>query len=203
MDEKDYLKDISEIKNIMNRSTRFISLSGLSGIMAGIYAIIGAMIAYFVFFPNKGEYITIYSWNFKMLVVILFGVALLSIITAYILSSRKAKKNSEKIWDKTTKQLLINFLVPLLTGGIYILIKLNSQQYGLSASLMLIFYGLALINTSKFTIGNIKYLGYAEIIIGLICALIPGYGFWFWIIGFGVFHIIYGVVIYLKEDKIK
>ncbi|SRX54786.1 hypothetical protein [Aequorivita sp. CIP111184] len=201
MSEKDYLKDISEIKNLMNRSSRFISLSGLSGIFAGMYAIIGALIAYLYLFPAAGEFLTIHSWNFKLLLALLASVALLSIITAYLLTTQRAKRNNEKIWDTTTRRLLINFLVPLVTGGIYIIIKLNSQHYGLSASLMLIFYGLALINASKYTIGNVKYLGYAEISIGLICAALPGYGLWFWLLGFGLFHIIYGSIMYLKEEK--
>ncbi|WP_410005970.1 hypothetical protein [Aequorivita nionensis] len=201
MSEKDYLKDISEIKNLMDRSSRFISLSGLSGIFAGIYAFVGAAIAYVYLFPKTGEYLTLHSWNFKLLLILLASVLILSVITAYLLTTRRAKRNNEKIWDTTTRRLLINFLIPLLTGGIYIIIKLNSQHYGLTASLMLIFYGLALVNASKYTIGNVKYLGYAEIIIGLICAALPGYGLWFWLLGFGVFHVVYGSIMYLKEQK--
>ncbi len=200
MSEQDYLKDISEIKNMMNRSSRFISLSGLSGIFAGMYALIGAAIAYFFLLP-PGEYVVLHSWNFKMLIGLLIGVAILSVITAYLLTTQKAKRHNVKIWDTTTKRLLLNFLIPLVTGGIYILIKLNSQHYGLTASLMLIFYGLALVNASKYTIGNVKYLGYIEIIAGLICAALPGYGFWFWILGFGVMHIIYGSLMYMQEKK--
>ena len=201
MSEQDYLKDISEIKNLMNRSSRFISLSGLSGIFAGVYAIIGAAIAYIYLFPKPGEFLTLHSWNFKILLALLASVAILSIVTAYLLTTQRAKKNNEKIWDTTTRRLLLNFLIPLVTGGIYIIIKLNSQHYGLTASLMLIFYGLALVNASKYTIGNVKFLGYAQIIIGLICAALPGYGFWFWLLGFGLFHIIYGSIMYLKERK--
>ncbi len=185
----------------MNRSSRFISLSGLSGIMAGLYALTGALITYLFLLPKPGEYLTLHSWNFRLIVIILISVALLSVLTGYLLTSKKAKKNNEKIWDETTKRLLVNFLIPLLTGGIYILIKLNSQHYGLTGSLMLIFYGLALVNASKYTLGNVKYLGYAEIVLGLVCAALPGYGFWFWILGFGVFHIIYGSLVYLKEEK--
>tara|TARA_R110002072_G_scaffold108026_2_gene234646 strand:- start:45231 stop:45842 length:612 start_codon:yes stop_codon:yes gene_type:complete len=201
MSEQDYLKDISEIKNLMNRSSRFISLSGLSGIFAGAYAITGAIIAYFFIFPETGSYLTLHSWNFRALLALLASIAILSVITAFLLTTRKAKKNNEKIWDSTTKRLLLNFLIPLVTGGIYILIKLSSQHYGLTASLMLIFYGLALVNASKYTIGNVKYLGYAEIVIGLICAALPGYGFWFWLVGFGVLHMIYGSLMYFQEKK--
>ncbi len=201
MSEQDYLNDISEIKNLMNRSSRFISLSGLSGIFAGLYAIAGAMIAYFYIFPDTDEQLTLHSWNFKLLLVLLASVAILSFVTAFLLTTRKAKKNNEKIWDPTTRRLLINFLIPMLTGGIFIIIKLNSQHYGLTAALMLIFYGLALVNASKYTIGNVKYLGYAEIVLGLICAALPGYGLWFWVFGFGLLHIIYGSLMYLQEKN--
>ncbi len=201
MNENDYLKDISEIKNLMDRSSRFISLSGLSGIFAGIYAIIGVAVAYIYIFPKPGENLTLYSWDFKLLLILLASVFVLSIITAYLLTTRKAKRNNEKIWDSTTRRLLLNFLIPLVTGGIYIIINLKNQHYGLTASLMLIFYGLALVNASKYTIGNVKYLGYAEIIVGLICASLPGYGLWFWLLGFGLFHVVYGSIMYLKEQK--
>jgi len=201
MREKDYLKDISEIKNLMDRSSRFVSLSGLSGIFAGIYAFVGGAIAYVYLFPKPGEYLSLHSWNFKLVLILLASVLVLSIITAYLLTTRRAISNNEKIWDTTTRRLLINFLIPLVTGGIYIIIKLNSQHYGLSASLMLIFYGLALVNASKYTIGNVKYLGYAQIGIGLVCAALPSYGLWFWLLGFGLFHIIYGSIMYLKERK--
>lgn len=201
MIEQDYLKDISEIKNLMNRSSRFISLSGLSGIFAGSYAIIGAVIAYLYIFPESGEYLTLESWNFQALIALLISVAVLSFVTAFLITTRRAKKNNEKIWDPTTFRLLLNFLIPLATGGIYILIKLNSQHYGLTAALMLIFYGLALVNASKYTLGNVKYLGYTEIILGLICAAMPGNGFWFWLLGFGVSHIVYGSIMYFSEKQ--
>ncbi|MDX1463167.1 MAG: hypothetical protein R3359_08930 [Marinirhabdus sp.] len=200
MSEQDYLKDISEIKHLMNRSSRFISLSGLSGILAGIYALVGAAIAYFYLLPED-DFVVLHSWNFKMLVVVLIVVAILSIGTAFLLTTRRAKQQHEKIWDATTRRLLLNFLIPLITGGIYILIKINSQHYGLTASLMLIFYGLALVNASKYTIGNVKYLGYVEIAAGLVCAALPGYGFWFWIFGFGIMHIVYGSIMMLQEKK--
>jgi len=201
MNANEHLKNISEIKQLMNRSSKFISLSGLSGIFAGTYAIIGAALAYAYVFPKTGNYLSLDSWNFKMSVFILLLVAVLSVATAFILSSKKAKKNNEKIWDATTKRLLTNFFIPLLTGGIYIIINLSHQHHGLSASLMLIFYGLSLVNASKYTVGDVKYLGFAEIVVGLLCATFPEYGLWFWILGFGLFHIIYGSAMYLDEKK--
>ena len=200
MESKDYLKDIIEIKQLMNKSSRFISLSGLSGVLAGIYAIIGAAIAYWLVMTFSHGTLMLDGNVFRLIVLDLALIALLSIVTAVILTTRKAKKQGEKTWDNTSKRLVLNFLIPLVTGGIYILIILNQQKYGQTGALMLIFYGLALINASKYSIGNIRYLGLIEIILGLICALLPGYGFWLWVLGFGVMHIIYGTWMHYKYD---
>lgn len=202
MESKDYLKDISEIKDLMNKSSRFISLSGLSGIMAGIYALVGSAIAYWLVNTSGRDYLILDGDIFNLVLLDLFLIAFLSIATAIYLTTRKAKKNGEKIWDLASKRLVINFLIPLVVGGLYILIILGQQKYGQTAALMLIFYGLSLVNASKYSIGDIRYLGFIEIILGLICAIIPGYGFWLWVLGFGIMHIIYGVWMYLKYDRI-
>ena len=201
MSNEDYLKDITEIKNLMNKSSRFISLSGLSGILAGIYALIGAAFAFWLVTTYSNSELYLDGWVFRTCLLILTIVAGLSILTGILLTTKKAKKNGEKIWDGSSKRLVLNFLIPLITGGLYILIILNQQKYGQAGALMLIFYGLALVNASKFSIGDIRYLGYIEIILGLICALFPGYGFWLWVIGFGIMHIVYGTIMHFKYDK--
>jgi len=201
MSEQDYLKDISEIKDLMNRSSRFISLSGLSGIFAGLYALIGAAVAYWLVMNSGREYLILDGKIFRLIMLDLFLIALLSVGTAIFLTTKKARKEGVKMWDSSTRRLLLNFLIPLVAGGIYILIILNQSKYGQTGALMLIFYGLALINASKYTVGNIRYLGVVEILLGLICAVYPGYGFWLWVLGFGVMHIVYGTMMYIKERK--
>jgi hypothetical protein len=133
----------------------------------------------------------------------LFMVALLSIVTGILLTTRKAKKQDAKIWDTTSKRLVFNFLIPLIAGGAYILIILSQGKYGQSGGLMLIFYGLALVNASKYSIGDIKYLGFIQIVLGLIGAWQPGFGFWLWVIGFGLMHLIYGTWMHFKYDVKK
>jgi len=200
MTQQDYLKDLSEIKHLMNKSSRFISLSGLSGIMAGLYALIGAGYAYWLVTTSVKGYLILDGKIFNIILIDLFFIAFFTVSTAIFLTFRKAKKNGESVFDKTGLRAMINFLIPLITGGIYILIILNQQKYGQTGALMLIFYGLALVNASKYTLGHIKYLGYTEIGLGLICAFLPGYGFWLWVLGFGVMHIIYGVIMHFKYD---
>ncbi|WP_147678933.1 hypothetical protein [Algibacter pacificus] len=200
MESKDYLKDISDIKDLMNKSSRFISLSGLSGILAGTYALIGAAITYWLVNTYSSGTLILDGQIFRFVILILALVAIFSATTGYILSAKKAKKTGANMWDATSKRLIINFLIPLIAGGLYILIILSHGKYGQTGGLMLIFYGLALVNASKYSIGDIRYLGYIEIILGLIATLLPGYGFWLWVLGFGVMHIIYGTIMHFKYD---
>ncbi|WP_299676318.1 hypothetical protein [uncultured Tenacibaculum sp.] len=201
MNSEEYLKDITEIKKLMNKSSRFISLSGLSGILAGTYALIGAAYAYWLVTTSYRGYLILDGKVFKLVLLDMFLVLFFSIATAIYLTTLKAKKNGERIWDATTKRLLSNFLIPLTAGGIYTLIILTQQRYGQTGALMLLFYGLALINASKYTLGYVKYLGYTQTILGLLCAIYPGYGFWFWVLGFGVMHIVYGFLMYFKYER--
>ncbi|HFS67263.1 MAG TPA: hypothetical protein ENK67_03530 [Flavobacteriia bacterium] len=206
MQEKNYLKDIQEIKKIMNKSTKFLSLSGLTGILVGIYALIGAFIADNIlkkhFTYSNNDSINPNSIKLELL-LIAFLVAFTSIITAYILTKRKTKKERQSMWNPTVKRLVFYFTVPLITGGIFSLELLNLRFFGLIAPVTLIFYGIALISASNFTFSNIKYLGIAEIILGLIAMNYIGYGLYFWAVGFGVFHIIYGSIMYINENNHK
>jgi len=210
MENEKYLQDLSEIKNMMNRSSRFISLSGLSGVFAGSYAIMGAVIAKVILSRNGSVYNNLYdsvsvntiNANLKtQLFIIALVVLILAIGTAVFLTTRKAKKNGQKIWDNTSKRLLINFFVPLTAGGIFCLVLLQYGLIGLIAPGMLLFYGMSLIHASKYTFGDLKGLGYANLILGLIATQFIGYGLYFWTVGFGFFHIIYGIWMYNKYDR--
>ncbi|TBW28294.1 hypothetical protein [Gramella sp. KN1008] len=209
MENEKYLRDISEIKQMMNRSSRFISLSGLAGVFAGCYAIIGAIVAKTILAGNglvyqdyKSDFTS--DLNSEVISQLLFtaiSVLILAIGTAVFLTTRKAKRNGQKIWDNTSRRLVINFFAPLIAGGVFCLVLLQYGLIGLIAPCMLIFYGLALIHGSKYTFGDLKGLGYANLILGLIATQFLGYGIYFWAIGFGVFHIIYGIWMYNKYDR--
>ncbi|MBT8266656.1 MAG: hypothetical protein KJO41_11505 [Bacteroidia bacterium] len=207
MESKDYLKDLSEIKDIMHKSTRFMSLSGLSGILAGIFSLIGAWrvhdIIYATETPSKDAYksIVIYELEMLQIVAIAIIVIILSMLAGIYFSWRKARKHNEKLWDAASKRLLINFLIPLVTGGFFILFLIEKEIYAFVAPLTLVFYGLACVNASKYTLGYTRYLGITMIIIGLLSVYYLGYGLYFWAFGFGVCHIVYGLLMYFKFDK--
>ena len=201
-----YQKDIESIRKLMERSVKFLSLSGLSGILSGVYALVGATIGYAILYNPKTPFdyanqsvkeITIVI----QLLIVAVVVLAISLITGYALASRKAKKLGVKIWDSTSKRLVVNLAIPLVSGGVFILILLANGHFVIAAPACLVFYGLALINASQNLFDEFRYLGYCEIVLGLVCAIMPGFGLYFWAIGFGLLHIIYGALMFKRYDR--
>lgn len=210
METNKYLNDITEIKNIMNRSSRFISLSGLSGVLAGIYALIGAAFAYVKLKDTSATNYENFSGRSSSLsgstvvsdlTLIAIAVLVAAVITGFIMTLKKSKKSGEKIWDSTSKRLVFNFAIPLVVGGFFCLVLMQQGAAGLVAPATLIFYGLACVNASKYTMGDVRYIGLAFIGIGLVSTQFIGYGLYFWALGFGVCHILYGSLMYYKYDR--
>ena len=206
MKENEIQDELTSIRNLMERSSKFISLSGLSGILAGVYALIGAGLAYFAVYRGPVEVYKnlsagIYPPTLFYLFFVAFMVLVLSLVSGYILTKRKADKNGQPVWGKVSRALLFYMATPLVTGGVLILIFIFRGYYGIVGPSSLIFYGLALIGASNFTFTLVKYLGLCEIVLGLAAACLPGYGLLFWAIGFGVLHIVYGTLMHFKYDR--
>lgn len=204
-EQKEHLQAITDIRSMMERSSRCISLSGLSGVFAGIFALIGAYLAYLQMGSFYEDYRNIsYLDSFSMTIVFLEiagGVLIASLLVGTLLTIRNSKRKGIPVWDNSAKRLLINLGIPLVAGGLFCLVLLYHGIIGLVAPATLIFYGLALINASKYTFNDIRYLGILEIVLGLAASLYIGYGLIFWAIGFGVLHIVYGAVMYFKYER--
>lgn len=203
--EKEQLQHLQEIRSLMERSTKFISLSGLSGIVAGSIALAGAGIQYW-YMAKEGRYETYMKLNNEFLlfsILNFLGVLLLAVVSAYYFTQKKALKNNQSVWDSSSQRLLLNLATPLACGGAFCGVLYYYGLVGLLAPSSLIFYGLALVNGSNYTLRDIRNLGFTEIILGFICAFSIGWGLLFWALGFGVLHIVYGVVMYYKYDRIS
>ena len=203
MENKDIIADISSIKNIMERSTRFISLSGLSGVMAGVYALIGGALAYKLLYMSDGTaaYHHYYEGSNASLFLIALAVLVLSIVTGIWLTMRKASSRGQSVWNQSSRSLLKSGALPLITGGCFILILFYQGHYGVIVPGCLIFYGLSLVAASQYTYGDVRWLGICEIVLGLVSTILPGYGLLFWSLGFGVLHILYGTIMHFKYDR--
>ncbi len=195
---RNFSQDLASIRAAMERSVKFLSLSGLSGIMAGIYALAGTAMAYF-FLHNPAT-----SQNPTLpLIATASAVLGLSLATGWILSKQKARQLGLSIWNQTSREFLGSLFIPLVAGGLFIIILVANGYSNLVASSCLLFYGLALLNASFFTVREIKFLALSEIVLGLLAALWPELGLWLWGAGFGVLHVIYGSVVYYRYDREK
>lgn len=201
MKEK-YLEDIKEIKEIMNRSTRFISLSGLSGVSTGLIALVGVAAAYLMVFQEQNwlieQAVSIDATNLFYLLLIAVVTLGLSIGSAIFFTTQKAIKQSQKVWDQQSKRLLVNLSIPLVTGGLLCLLLLFKGFVGFLPALTLVFYGLALINASKYTWPELRNLGLFEIVLGLLAIQFIAYSLLMWALGFGVIQVIYGLIVQKK-----
>jgi hypothetical protein len=190
---------LRDIKRLMERSSRFISLSGLSGVSAGICALIGGWIAMDWMRAGYREE-GLHSLN-ERLFLLAAGVLVAALISSTFFTWRRARKNGLPIWDRTSRKLAINMAIPLLTGGLFVLGLYYRSEWDIIAPGCLVFYGLALVNASKYTLTDIRYLGIIEIVLGCVNLYYAQWGIYFWAIGFGVLHIIYGLFMWWKYER--
>lgn len=210
--KQQHIDTLQEIRSLMERSSRFISLSGLSGIFAGIWALAGAAAAYIYLdimpFDRYKFYYTVIEqgrqWgiSFEQFFALDALIVLLGALGSGVyFTTRRAKRRGQKIWDPVTRRLIVELAIPLFTGGVFCLILLYHGAVGFVAPAMLIFYGLALVNASKYTLPDVRLLGLSEIALGLIALFRIGNGLECWAAGFGLLHIIYGSMMYYKYER--
>ena len=190
-----HLKDITEIRSMMERSSKVLSLSGLSGVSAGIAALAGAWFAEWAISSLKQSDL-LASITIDAAIVLLLGVGM-----AVVFSVRMARKKTLPIWTPTSRFLIVDLAIPLGAGGILCVALIQYGAYSLIPGIMLMFYGLALINGSKYALKEIRYLGITELILGCVAVFLPQHGLAIWASGFGIMHILYGSLMYFRYER--
>lgn len=194
------LKAVHDIKSMMEKSSHFTSFSGTSAILIGTIALAGAAMAKAIL--DDTLHLSIAPNSFLLLIAVGIGVFLLSLIFVLYFSARKARKAGQQFASKQMWRTLINFLLPLFVGGLFCASLIAGGEYRLLTPAMLLFYGLALVNASKYTFGSIFWLGCIELLTGTLSLFLSSdYALLFWTIGFGWVHIIYGIYFYFAVER--
>ena len=207
-------KDISLIKNLMEKSSKFSNLSGYAIATTGLLALLGAVFVYFdlgisisekyisyaELINQTGNANSIYT-KIKLLVIIASLILLTSLLILYVTAKLKSERHDINLFNSSFSRALKSLFIPVLSGGIFCGFLILHKMYGLVAPATLIFYGLGLISASKFSYNELELLGYLELFLGTIASYYMGSGLLFWMIGFGIGHIVLGVFIHYKYDK--
>jgi hypothetical protein len=204
MQEKNDMQSLSEIRKMMEKSSRFISLSGLSGIGAGTSALLGAGASVLLINKLKQEQDYIYTPTetiAQYLLMIAIATFILAFGLAFLFTYKKSKKDEVALWGVGTRNLLWYTLVPMVVGAIVCYRFFIGSLFHFIAPSLLIFYGLGLVNGSKYTLGEVRYLGYVNIILGLINLFFPSLSLLFWTLGFGIAHIVYGIIMWMRYER--
>ena len=204
--QNEQLQTLHEIRSIMDRSTRFHSLSGLSGIFIGLIALAGAGAVQWYLTIHNQRYADLHTRGLlpgtslfvTSVAVVVFGLAASSVL---YFSMLKARKSRQSIWTSQARRLLVNFCLPLAVGGAFCGVLIFHGITYLVAPSMLIFYGLALVNASRYTFADLRSLGLCELLLGLVSGFMTGYGLMAWALGFGLLHVLYGSWLYYKYEK--
>ncbi len=205
------LDDLRQIRQMMENSSRFISLSGLSGVAAGLCALAGAWAAHdyvrgfrdFIIDPA----VTVADHGFLIFLfnTVIFRIAaatlLAALVSAFFFTWMRSRRQQAPLWGVTARRLCFSLLVPLVAGGLFLIKLMHFGTFGLVAPGCLIFYGLALVNASRYTLSEIRYLGYGQLVLGLVALSFTGYGIYFWAAGFGVLHIVYGILMWYRHER--
>jgi predicted lysophospholipase L1 biosynthesis ABC-type transport system permease subunit len=213
MDQNDARSNLAHIRSLMERSTRFISLSGLSGVFAGVVALGGAWLAQHHvagFMDARADDLTYGTVRYELmrgesltmtLLLDALGVLALALLGAFWFTWRRSRRLGQGLWDPSARRLAWNLFIPLAAGGIVCLALLYHGLPGLVAPATLVFYGLGLLNASKYTLDEIRWLAISELVLGVLACFWVGAGLMFWALGFGVMHIVYGGLMWMRHER--
>lgn len=206
MSKESYLEDLARIRGMMEQRVRFQALSGLSGVLAGLYALLGAFVAHRlvhraprVLYNDLQE--GTYSDLLGQLLLLATAILLAAVLTGLYFSARNARKSGEPLWTPAAQKALFNFAVPMLMGGLFAGALLWRGYLTMIAPSLLVFYGLALVQAANYTVSDIRALGISLLLTASVSLFFPGYGLYFWAFGFGVLHLVYGAIMYLKYER--
>lgn len=199
------LQELQHIKKMMERSTKFSSLSGFSGIAAGICALTGIWFAVQAIAAwrhgTAGNTPASREDLITRLMFIAIATFMAALICSFVFIYVRCRKLGISVFGMSARRVMTSVAIPLFLGSLFIFRLVTSEVYILIPPACLIFYGLALVNASKYTLPEVRYLGFTELFIGIINLWILGYGLIFWGLGFGLIHIIYGIIFWLKYEK--
>lgn len=203
MDHEKASEELKVIRQLMERPIRYSTMSGLSGIWAGCAALAGVFAdSYFSFRCNQGAVAA-----FCVNALIWGGVFAMAFAGTIVLTRLREVKQGMPAWSAIKKRILLTIGPPFVAGaGLTFAIACpwslgrGAAQWELIPAIWMLFYGVTLWQLGLFSTVEIRTLGWAFIVAGLLsAALLRNSPYLTMGATFGGFHVLYGVVVVLRH----
>jgi len=201
MDKKDkHIEDLRAIHNLMERSSIFVNLSGIGAIIVGLCALAGSWFAHRILWQYSLAPYTL--TELKLSLLTLAAIVFFSALGIYVLFVwLRSRQLKAKFWNATARKISINFGVPFLSGSLVVFHLLTNDYISMVAPVSIIVYGIAVFCASHNSFVESRLLAVLEIALGVVALWFPGQGLWFWMVGFGLLHILYGIVFWFNHER--
>jgi hypothetical protein len=177
------MSNIQFIRETMERATLFTAVPGWGGAAMGVVALGTATIAGF---QTKTPY-----WLATWLVG-----ALVSIGVGGFALWRKARNLNHALFSGSGRRFLLSFSPPIVVGALLTVVLYRHRAADLLPGTWLLLYGTGVMGGGAFSVRAVPLMGLLFTALGSVAIFLPlTVGNWFMAAGFGVLHIVFGIVI--------
>jgi hypothetical protein len=199
-------RDLKKIRDIMEKTAPFLSLSGLSGIAAGLAGTAAGVI---IMLKIQSAWISSDLLNDllsdhqmkRFFAVLLLTALVLALLGSFIITAVNTLRKNQPLWVISSIRFAENLFIPLLAGSILLAAFYIHKDYQYFIPVMLLFFGLSLYTASQSSREEIRILGILDICLGIISLFYIPAGLICWTAGFGLLNIVYGIIMYVKYER--
>lgn len=191
-------ENLRVIRELMERSTRYTTFSGYSGVLAGTASITGCIITWLLQQGPSGLYPARVPFLLTWSLVVLFAIG-----ADYLLTKRHAARVGKHILSRLGQQMAFASLPGLGTGALLTLLLVRHHLLNEVYPLWMLCYGIAICAVGLFSQREVKYLGALFLCAGALTLVLiqgqPGWGLPMMALSFGGFHIVWGVLMARRD----
>jgi hypothetical protein len=181
------MDNLRYIRETMERSQSFTAVSGVGGVLMGLIAL-GA-----TFLAVRSE--TTEAW-----VTVWMSAAVLSLGIALVAMTMKARAAGGSLLVGAGRKFAWNLTPPLLVGGLLTVAMTQMGAATLLPGVWLLLYGTGVVTGGAFSVRVVPLMGLAFMLVGAAALFAPAaWGNLFMAGGFGLLHIVFGIVIWRKH----
>ncbi len=177
------IQNLQYIRETMERAGAFTAVPGWGGILMGVSALMTALISGRL--PSRDLWFA--SW---------IGEAGLALAIGGWAMVQKAKAAKSTLFYGAGRKFALNLFPAMIAGGVLTIVLYRQQLFGIMPGVWLLLYGVSVVTGGAFSVKIVPLMGISFMVLGTVALLSPfELANWFMAAGFGLLHIVFGIVI--------